>query len=508
VTAAYDDHVHEYLRHQRWFAGKGRPFSVTGRRTFPWLTQADARPAFRVELITVSYGEGDPEVYQLPVAYYPEVQEHLAHAFIGTWHEPDLGDTMAYDALHDHDATAHLLEGILQERELEEMRFHCLQETSRDLSGQSLLLSGEQSNSSLVYGEDALLKVFRKVAPGRNPDIEIHEALTHAGVDKVARLYGWISASWSGVTDASGDQLSVSTTGGDGTVGTVGAVRAEDAPEAPGGESADLGMLQQFLRTATDGWTMALNSVRDLYAEADLHADEVGGDFAAESHRLGAATAEVHRHLAELLGTRTWTPDDLHELVTAMHGRLDASMRVVPQLEEHAAGLREAFDALTKVDHNVPVQRVHGDLHLGQTLRTVKGWKLIDFEGEPAKPLAERVALDSPLRDVAGMLRSFDYAAATLLTDHPHDPQIAYRCREWAQRNRGAFCAGYSEESPVDPRRETVLMRAYETDKAIYEVVYEARNRPSWLAIPMAAIARLSGVEPAATPGEVPDEQR
>jgi maltokinase len=179
----------------------------------------------------------------------------------------------------------------------------------------------------------------------------------------------------------------------------------------------------------------------------------------------------------------------------------------VPQLEEHAPGLREAFDALGKVDHNVQVQRVHGDLHLGQTLRTVKGWKLIDFEGEPAKSLPERVALDSPLRDVAAMLRSFDYAAANLLTDHPHDPQIAYRCREWAQRNRVAFCEGYSEESPVDPRREQVLMRAYETDKAIYEVVYEARNRPTWLRIPMAAIARLSGVEPEVPAGELPDER-
>jgi maltokinase len=485
VTSEFGDHVHEYVGHQRWFGGKGRVFSVTGRRTFAWLTPKGQWPAFRVELVTISYGDDGTEVYQLPIAYYPDVQEHLAHAFIGTWTDDDLGEVMAYDGLHDHDATAYLLTGILEERAVEGMGFHCLEETDRNLSGQSLLLSGEQSNSSLVYGEDALLKVFRKVAPGRNPDIEIHEALTHAGVDKVAALYGWISGAWNGSTE-----------------GADGAGRGAGAD----GRTADLGMLQQFLRTATDGWTMALNSVRDLYAEADLHADEVGGDFASESHRLGAATAEVHRNLAELLGSRTWTPEDLQTLVTAMHSRLDAAVRAVPQLEEHAAGLREAFDALAKVDHNVPVQRVHGDLHLGQTLRTVKGWKLIDFEGEPAKPLPERVALDSPLRDVAAMLRSFDYAAANLLTDHPYDPQIAYRCREWAQRNRVAFCEGYNEESPIDPRREQVLMRAYETDKAIYEVVYEARNRPSWLRIPMAAIARLSGVEPEAPAGELPDE--
>ncbi|HEX2175245.1 MAG TPA: aminoglycoside phosphotransferase [Nocardioidaceae bacterium] len=476
MTSGYDEHLHEYLGHQRWFAGKGRAFSVTGRRTFPWLSEAEGRPAFRVELVTVTYGDGDTEVYQMPVSYYPEVQEHLAHAFIGTWREEDLGDLMAYDGLHDREATSYLLEALLQERAVEGLQFHCLEETERDLSGPSLLMSAEQSNSSLVFGDDALLKVFRKVAPGRNPDIEIHEALTHAGVDKIAGLYGWVSAAW--------DEEGAETTG-----------------------TADLGMLQQFLRTATDGWTMALNSVRDLYAEADLHADEVGGDFAGESHRLGAATAEVHRHLAELLDTRTWSTTEVHDLAAAMHRRLDAALQAVPQLEPHADGLRETFDELTKVDHGIPVQRVHGDLHLGQTLRTVKGWKLIDFEGEPAKPLSERVALDSPLRDVAGMLRSFDYAAANLLTDHPHDRQIAYRCREWAQRNRVAFCEGYAEESPIDPRHETVLMRAYETDKAVYEVLYEARNRPSWLGIPMAAIARLSGTDTDTPLGETADEQ-
>jgi maltokinase len=476
VTSAYDEHVHEYLGHQRWFAGKGRPFTVTRRRTYPWLTERDSWPAFRVELFTVAYGDGDTEIYQLPVSYYPEVQEHLAHAFIGTWNEPDIGDVMAYDGLHDREAASHLLDAIVTERSFDDLEFHCLPETDRGLSGPSLLMSAEQSNSSLVYGDDALLKVFRKVGAGRNPDIEIHEALTHAGVDKVAKLYGWVTA------------------------------RLDDGADDGAKGSADLGMLQQFLRTATDGWTMALNSVRDLYAEADLHADEVGGDFAAESHRLGAATAEVHRRLAELLGTRTWTPADLQDLVAAMHRRLDVSVEAVPELAPHADGLREAFDELTKVGHDVPIQRVHGDLHLGQTLRTVLGWKLIDFEGEPAKPLGERVALDSPLRDVAAMLRSFDYAAATLLTDHPHDRQIAYRCREWAQRNRVAFCEGYAEESPLDPRRETALMRAYETDKAVYEVVYEARNRPSWLPIPMAAIARLAGADTDTSLGETADD--
>jgi maltokinase len=163
--------------------------------------------------------------------------------------------------------------------------------------------------------------------------------------------------------------------------------------------------------------------------------------------------------------------------------------------------LRSAFDELTRVTHPVVVQRVHGDLHLGQTLRTVKGWKIVDFEGEPAKPLAERMRPDSAWRDVAGMMRSFDYAAHAVEVDLDADQeahaQIAYRAGEWAERNRTEYLAGYVEalDRPADQglaHDEQALLRAYEIDKAVYETVYEARNRPSWLDIPLAAVGRLA----------------
>ena len=168
-------------------------------------------------------------------------------------------------------------------------------------------------------------------------------------------------------------------------------------------------MLQQFLRTASDGWDLALASVRNLFAEADLHADEVGGDFAGEAARLGVALAEVHADLAEHFPVEQRGADAASALADAMEGRLDAALDVVPDLAPHADPLRATFGRLRGLDR-IDVQQVHGDLHLGQTLRTVKGWKIVDFEGEPAKPLAERLLPDSVWRDVAGMIRSFDYA--------------------------------------------------------------------------------------------------
>jgi maltokinase len=217
----------------------------------------------------------------------------------------------------------------------------------------------------------------------------------------------------------------------------------------------------------------------------------VGGDFAGEASRLGAATASVHAALARMLGTGELSAKEVVAMVHAMRARLEDAAATVPELDEHADALLRTYDDLESYGHPVPVQRVHGDLHLGQVMRALDGWKIIDFEGEPARPLAERRMPSSPLRDVAGMLRSFDYAARHLLFDRP-DPRLEYRAVEWAERNREAFCEGYAEASGRDPRDESVLLRAFEIDKVVYEVVYEARNRPSWLPIPMAAVERLA----------------
>jgi maltokinase len=233
--------------------------------------------------------------------------------------------------------------------------------------------------------------------------------------------------------------------------------------------------------------------VRDLYAEGDLHADEVGGDFAGESERLGAATAAVHDTLAHVLPAGTAGPDAIAAEAARMTARLELALEAVEQLRPYENGLRAVFARLGNRTEPIHVQRIHGDYHLGQVLRVDSGWVLLDFEGEPARPLSERTAPASPLRDIAGMLRSYDYAARYLLLDRHDALTLAYRAEEWAERNRTAFCDGYAAATGSDPRDEDVVLRAFELDKAVYEVMYEARHRPSWLTIPLSAIDRLVG---------------
>ncbi len=449
ATATTDDALRqltEYIEGARWFGGKGRGLRVTDVRRLGVI--ADEGPRVVVDLAEVTYQDGGAELYQVPLALYTDPEHRLDHAFVGWWEDSEAGWVHAYDAVHDREAMAAYLRAFAQPPG-GALEFHRLPGEELDATAHSTPFTGEQSNSSVAFGEQALLKLFRRVTPGTNPDIEIHEQLTLAGSENIPALLGWID---------SGD--------------------------------LQLGMLQQFLRTASDGWELALTSVRNLFAEADLYADEVGGDFAGEAQRLGEAVSEVHRLLAEHFPTAERSAGDHAELAKAMAERLEAALDVVPELAEHAPGLRDLFGAVGSIE-SAPIQRVHGDLHLGQTLRTAKGWKLVDFEGEPAKPLADRVLPDSVWRDVAGMLRSFDYAPrvaamTAAATGDEGSEQRAYRAAEWSARNQAAFLDAYAGGALTAD--EQTLLAAYVADKAVYECVYEARNRPSWLAIPLAAL--------------------
>jgi maltokinase len=443
-----------WLPTQRWYAGKGRGGSV-GVELLTRLSDV-----VELWIARVTYGDDDIEYYHLPLVAYGERVDYLDHVLLGTV-EADGRTHWIYDALHDKELTQAWLEYIRDERESDGLSFRRYVEPEEiPLGEQSLVSTAEQSNTSLMYGDVAILKVFRRLQPGINPDIEIGIGLAEHGSTHVPRLFGSVTVERSGDTYA-------------------------------------IAMLQEYMTTATDGWELAKHSVRDLMAEADLHAEEAGGDFAGEAERLGATVAGVHADLAAAFGVGP--SGDLHERAAAMHARLDQAITVVPELEDVADGLREAYTEFAEVGASVAVQRIHGDLHLGQALRTSQRWVLIDFEGEPMATLDERRRPDSPLRDVAGMLRSFEYAGHHQIIDAGFQPQLAYRAAEWTQRNRAAFLAGYQSGSDLDLRQHQAVLRAFEADKAVYEAVYEARNRPAWLAIPLASLARLAKTEDSAS---------
>ncbi|MGW3727661.1 maltokinase N-terminal cap-like domain-containing protein [Streptomyces sp. NPDC000851] len=451
LLASLDPLLREWLPRQRWFAGKGRPVTGFSLVAATELLPAGGKLGLYHLLVQVhqplAHGTGPGDCYQLLIGEREALPPRLAPALIGHVTEGPLTGRTVYEALYDPRPAELLLEALRTRAHIGGLRFERdpRQEVRSGLVPRAV--TAEQSNSSVVYGDTFILKLLRRIVPGVNPDLELPLALAREGCPRVPAPTAWLRAELSG-------------------------------------QSYVLGVLQPYIQGAADGWELALRELAK------------GEDFAAEARALGRATAEVHTALARALPTVTLGHLQLRSMVDGMLERLDAAAQAVPALRTYAPGLRSAFQALADLaaeGHTWTAQRVHGDLHLGQCLRSPAAgpshafgsggeWSLIDFEGEPARPLAERRMPQPTVRDVAGMLRSFDYAAHSVRPSVPG----------WAESCRAAYCSGYAEIDGRDPRNDPVLLRAYETDKAVYEVVYEARHRPDWLPVPLSAVRRLA----------------
>jgi maltokinase len=434
-----------WLPGQRWFAGKGTP--ITDLAVVAQTTLVSGDPGLRHLIVAVTQASGT-DLYQLFLGLRADLPDRLEHVRIG----PVDRDLVGYDGLHDPGLTAVLLEAMAGGESIGPLRFARRPGAQIDTGLESLVLTAEQSNTSLLFGEEAILKVFRRLSSGANPDLEVPDALARMGSQHVAAPLGWITA------------------------------RTQGLPTV-------LAVLSTYLRNAVDGWSLAATSVRDFYASETTNAAQAGGDFSGEAHRLGEATAEVHRDLAAAFGTKELPAQAYRDMSAQMLGRLDQAVAAVPGLARHDRAVRTAFEDVATLTDPLEVQRIHGDYHLGQVMRTHAGWVLLDFEGEPAVPLERRRAFFPALRDVAGMMRSLDYAARFQLVGHDSAEQARAAARDWARRNQAAFCAGYARAGGADPGKHAILVRALTLDKAVYEVMYETRNRPSWLPIPLGSIA-------------------
>ncbi|MFP5335604.1 MAG: maltokinase N-terminal cap-like domain-containing protein [Actinomycetes bacterium] len=441
VSPTIPDMLHRWMPAQRWYPAKGRGVALN---RVGGMRLADPAGEVGVEVHLVALDSGDrTDVVQVPLTFRPAPLEGAEHALVGETEHSELGRRWVYDAPHDPVFVEALLRSLVT----------APGRRVPDGPLVSRVLSGEQSNTSIVVDPGSasplIVKLFRTLHPGANPDVEVLSALSEAGCRQVPAVVGWLEGSW---TPDAGDEV-----------------------------IGHLAVATEFMAGSQDAWREAVVAV------------EAGQDFSAQAHGLGEATAAVHLALADAFGTTPVDESRRRALVEGLQQRVAWARRSTDALDRFGPALTAHADALARLDDLPPLQRVHGDYHLGQVLHSPdRGWVLLDFEGEPLRPLSERTLPDLALRDVAGMLRSFDYAARHV-TVGADDPATERAADAWAQAARDAFCAGYASSSGHDPREQGSLLAALELDKALYEVVYESRNRPAWIDVPLHAVARIVG---------------
>jgi len=519
----------KYMASRRWFRGKARvrkASTIVDAVPFPGREGAPA--TYWMLLVRVEYSEGAPETYVLPVGFATgeqakHLQERCGHAVIAavTVRDPAPGseaEGVLHDALVVHDF-ADILLAMVQGQEavpggkgqLQGVPYGVFNELVTGAPLKVRVSEVEQSNTTLFFEDKLLLKVFRVVEEGASPEMEIGRFLTGQNFRGVPRLAGAIEYS-------------------------------------TGREPATVAMLQEFVPSQGDAWTVALEALDRFYELVLSHEDarastpsapagtllerarseapplvqELMGTFLLRARQLGERTAQLHQALAadtraRDFGREPFTAMYQRSLYQYAHGMLARTANLIrrrPWLvpegptRDLATGLvaREAeIDARLAeiVSRKLELDRIrcHGDYHLGQVLYTGDDFVIIDFEGEPARPLSERRYKRSVLRDMGGMLRSFDYAAASALRGgrvRPEDAPALERWSEvWVAWVSAAFVAGYlhvAQGTRLVPDNDAdiqLMLNFYQLEKCIYEVGYELNNRPDWVGIPLRGLERL-----------------
>jgi maltokinase len=430
----------EHVTGQRWYGAKSR--TVSHAEVLDTVTIRQAEPQLTLALVEIRYDTGAHDIYQL--------------LFSGNL-EADPADVLAEDAGSAREIVSAMRTGLTLQGSEGVVEFSPAEDFSalgREL-GAAKLVSSEQSNSSIIFDEALILKVFRHLEPGINPELEMLRFLTEQGFRNIPALGGWYAYSGGPLT-------------------------------------ATLGLLQEYVAGAAGGWELALDEITDA---PERFLDRLG--------RLGEVTAQMHTALGadpsdpafapeepsvESLGLLTATVDE--EIARVFLALPDDDERLGPILGR-GEEVREQLRLLTHAGSAGRVIRTHGDYHLGQTLMSNNDWVILDFEGEPARTLVERRRKRSPLRDVAGMLRSFAYAAtAAELTRDAEIPE------SWEERARERFLESYLDtvDATLLPPGDAAvdrLLSVFELEKAVYELRYELDNRPDWVGIPVAGIERL-----------------
>lgn len=442
----------EWIVEQRWFGSKAR--DVSHVEVAECISLRDETPQLTLALVEARFGEGTHETYQVLLGSRPAAEGWSERVIV----EAD-GATI-YDALADPACGRELLHRMRSGSEATEeegtLRFRWAESAGAGLGGTVDVrpVGVEQSNSSIVFGEALILKAFRRVEPGVNPELELLRFLSERGFPNIAPLAGWYEYEGRFI-------------------------------------DATLGILQEYLAGARDGWELALEQIASGPER-----------FLERLRELGDVTGALHTALGSDSSKPDFAPDEpSQEALSLLTADVDEQIeRIFLDLPETEAlqpimgrgqDVRERLQALSHIGAGGRVIRAHGDYHLGQTMLSDRGWVILDFEGEPARPLPERRLKRSPLRDVAGMLRSFSYvtAGARLLrgVEAPEG---------WEDRARAAFLEGYFgrvEPSLLPPGEAPTrqLLAVFELEKAVYELRYELNNRPDWVAIPVAGILRL-----------------